>query len=220
MAVERLSVAPMSGIFTPATPPLLQSSASSISSAASITSFYLDDGEGTTRAMNVSDPLPQNSPGIWTTQPTTPTLIHHRKCRSPAPSLGCSAFLLASPKLSYPRDRRPLFTEPSLRLLPGSRRHPLKNKRLSSLRNGTPTSTTLYQTPRAHTRVVGAQLTRQFTFSSSPKLSEVRSASPTFTFGTFLWFDSAAPGPNVAVRGVYNAKALEYVELANPYTLE
>ena len=101
MAVERMSVAPMSDVFTPATPPLVQSPASSISSAASIASFDLDDGERTIQVMDISDPLPQ--------------------------------------KFSGDLD---------------------------------------------------------------------------------AWFDSAAPGPNVAVRGVYNAKAFEYVELANPYTLE
>jgi len=31
------------------------------------------------------------------------------------------------------------------------------------------------------------------------------------------WFDSAAPAPDVTVCGVYNAKAFEYVELANSY---
>jgi hypothetical protein len=34
------------------------------------------------------------------------------------------------------------------------------------------------------------------------------------------WFDSAAPAQGVAVRGVYNAKAFEFVDLANPYPLE
>ena len=61
----------------------------------------------------------------------------------------------------------------------------MKSKRLSSLRNSTPSSTPPYQTLKTHTRVVRAQLTRLFTFSSSPKLSEVRSTSPAFTFGTF-----------------------------------
>ena len=54
VAVERMSVAP--NVFTPATPPLVQSPASSISSATSISSFDLDDGERT----DIGDPLPQN----------------------------------------------------------------------------------------------------------------------------------------------------------------
>jgi hypothetical protein len=44
---------PTSDVFTPATPPLVQSPASSIPSAASISSFDLDDGEWTTPAPNV-----------------------------------------------------------------------------------------------------------------------------------------------------------------------
>jgi len=34
------------------------------------------------------------------------------------------------------------------------------------------------------------------------------------------WFDSAAPAQDVLVHGVYDAKAFEFVELANSYHLE
>ena len=101
MAAERMSVVPMTEVLTPATPPLVQSPASSISSAASIASFDSDDGERTIQVADVSEPLHQ--------------------------------------KISGNLD---------------------------------------------------------------------------------AWFDSAAPPPNVAVCGVYNTKAFEYVELANCYHLE
>jgi len=100
MAVECMSVAPMSDVFTPATPPLVQSPASSISTT-SIASFDSDDGERTIQVADIGEPLSQ--------------------------------------KLSGSLD---------------------------------------------------------------------------------AWFDSATPGPDVAVCGVYNAKAFEYVDLANPYPLE
>ena len=97
MVVERISVVPMTDVLTPATPPLVQSPASSISSAASTASFDSDD-ERTIQMTDISKPLQQK---------------------------------------------------------------PSRN------------------------------------------LDE--------------WFDSAAPAPDVAVCGVYNAKAFEYVELANSY---
>ena len=101
MAVERMSVVPMTDVLTPATPPLVQSPASSISSAASFASFDSDDGERTIQVADVSEPLQQ--------------------------------------KVSGNLD---------------------------------------------------------------------------------AWFDSAAPPPDIAVCGVYNTKAFEYVELANSYHLE
>ena len=101
MAVECISVVPMTDVLTPATPPLVQSPASSISSAASIASFDSDDGDRTIQVADISEPLQQK----------------------PSGSLDA-------------------------------------------------------------------------------------------------WFDSAAPAPDVAVCGVYNAKAFEYFELANSYHLE
>jgi len=101
VAAERMSVAPMSDALTPATPPLVQSPASSISSAASIASFDSDDGERTIQVADINEPPLQKFPGNLDT-----------------------------------------------------------------------------------------------------------------------WFDSAAPAPDVVVSGVYNAKAFEYVELANSYHLE
>ena len=55
MAIERMSVVPTSDIFTLVIPPPVQSPVSSISSAASIGSFDLDDSEST---IQISDPLP------------------------------------------------------------------------------------------------------------------------------------------------------------------
>ena len=101
MVVECMSVVPMTDVLTPATPSLVQSPASSISSAASIGSFDSDDGERTVQVADISEPLQQKFPG-----------------------------------------------------------------------------------------------------------------------NLDAWFDSAAPIPDVAVCGVYNAKAFEYVELANSYHLE
>jgi len=101
VAAESMSVAPMTDVLTPATPPLVQSPASSISSAASIASFDSDDGERTIQVVDISEPPTQKFPG-----------------------------------------------------------------------------------------------------------------------NLDAWFDSAAPAPDVVVRGVYNAKAFEYVELANSYPLE
>lgn len=98
MAVECVSTVPMTDILTPATPPLVQSPASSVSSAASIASFDSDDGGRTIQVADISKPLPGQYPG-----------------------------------------------------------------------------------------------------------------------NLDAWFDSAAPAQGVAVRGVYNAKAFEYVDLANPY---
>jgi len=63
MAVECMSVAQIPDVLTPATPPLVQSPASSISSAASIISFDLDDGERTIQVVDISEPLPQKFPG-------------------------------------------------------------------------------------------------------------------------------------------------------------
>ena len=101
MAVECISVVPMTDVLTPATPPLVQSPASSISSAASIASFDSDDGERTIQVADINEPLQQKPSG-----------------------------------------------------------------------------------------------------------------------NLDAWFDSAAPAPDVAVCGVYNAKAFEYVELANSYHFE
>jgi hypothetical protein len=102
MAVECTSVAPVSDVLTPATPPLVQSPAFSISSTASIASFDSDDSERTIQVADISEPL-------------------HRK----------------------------------------------------------------------------------------------------FSGNLDAWFDSAAPAPGVAVRGLYSAKAFEYVDLAaNSYPLE
>jgi len=63
MADECMSVAPIPDVLTPATPPLVQSPASSISSAASVTSFDLDDGERTIQVTDISEPLPQKFSG-------------------------------------------------------------------------------------------------------------------------------------------------------------
>jgi hypothetical protein len=63
MAVECTSVTPMSDVFTPATPPLVQSPASSISSTASLASFDSDDGERTIQVADISEPLPQKFSG-------------------------------------------------------------------------------------------------------------------------------------------------------------
>ena len=63
MAVKCMSVAPMSNTLTPATPPLVQSPASSISSMASITSFDSDDGDRTIQVAGIGKPLRQKSPG-------------------------------------------------------------------------------------------------------------------------------------------------------------
>lgn len=101
MAVECMSVVPRTDVLTPATPPLVQSPASSISSAASIASFDLDDGERTIQVTDIGEP---------------------------------------------PRQK--------------------------------------------------------------------------FSGNLDAWFDSAAPAQDVSVRGVYNAKAFEFVELANSYHLE
>jgi len=62
MAVERISVVPTIDVLTPATPPLVQSPASSISSAASIASFDLD-GKRTIQMMDISEPLQQKPSG-------------------------------------------------------------------------------------------------------------------------------------------------------------
>ena len=59
MTVERMSVASTSDIFTLVTPLLVQSPASSISSATSISSFDLDDGERMILVADIGDPLPQ-----------------------------------------------------------------------------------------------------------------------------------------------------------------
>jgi len=120
----------------------------------------------------------------WPAQTITPSFTH-RKCRSPAPSLGCSASLLASRRLSCLRDRRSLSTEHLPRLPPGSRRHLSKTRRLPSLRTNSPTSTPPCQTQGIHTRVVRVPSTRRFIFSSSLKSSEVRSTSPGSAFGGF-----------------------------------
>ena len=56
MAVECTPVAQMSDVLTPATPPLVQSPASSISSAGSIASFDSDDGERTIQIADVNVP--------------------------------------------------------------------------------------------------------------------------------------------------------------------
>ena len=61
-AVECMSVAPLSDLFTPATPPLVQSPASSIS-AASIASFESDDSERTIQVADISEPLPRKFSG-------------------------------------------------------------------------------------------------------------------------------------------------------------
>ena len=100
-AVECMSVAPVSDVLTPATPPLVQSPAFSISSAASIASFDSDDSDRTIQVADINEPLPRK-----------------------------------------------------------------------------------------------------------------------FSGNLDAWFDSAAPAPGVVVRGVYSAKAFEYVDLANPYLLE
>ena len=63
MAVECMSVPPMSNALTPATPPLVQSPASSVSSTASITSFDSDDGDRTIQVADISEPLRQKFPG-------------------------------------------------------------------------------------------------------------------------------------------------------------
>ena len=63
MAVKRMSATPMSGALTPATPPLVRSPASSISSAASIASFDLDDGGGTIQVAGTSEALSQKFSG-------------------------------------------------------------------------------------------------------------------------------------------------------------
>ena len=63
MAVECMSVAPRTDVLTPATPPLVRSPASSISSAASIASFDSDDGERTIQVADISEPLQQKPPG-------------------------------------------------------------------------------------------------------------------------------------------------------------
>ena len=63
MVVERTSATPTSDVLTRATPPLVQSPASSISSAAYITSSYSDDGERTIQVTDISEPLPQKFTG-------------------------------------------------------------------------------------------------------------------------------------------------------------
>ena len=63
MAVECMSVPPMSNALTPATPPLVQSPASSISSTASMTSFDSDDGDRTIQVADIGEPLRQKFPG-------------------------------------------------------------------------------------------------------------------------------------------------------------
>ena len=63
MAVECMSVPPMSDALVPATPPLVQSPASSISSTASITSFDSDDGDRTIQVADISEPPRQKFPG-------------------------------------------------------------------------------------------------------------------------------------------------------------
>ena len=63
MAIKCISVVPMTDVFTPATPPLVQSPASSIFSAASIASFNSDDGERTIQVADINEPLQQKPPG-------------------------------------------------------------------------------------------------------------------------------------------------------------
>lgn len=120
----------------------------------------------------------------WPAQTITLSFTH-RKCRSPAPSLRCSASLLASRRLSCPQDRCSLSTERLPRLPPGSRRHLSGTRRLPSLWTNSPTSTPPYWTQGTHTRVVRVLSTRRFIFSSSLKSSEVRSTSPGSSFGGF-----------------------------------
>ena len=62
MAVECRSAAPISDVLTPATPPLVQSPAFSISSTASIASFDSDDSERTIQVADISEPLPRKFP--------------------------------------------------------------------------------------------------------------------------------------------------------------
>ena len=63
MAVECMSMAPMRDILTPATPPLVQSPASSVSSAASLSSFDSDDGDRTIQVADISEPPSQKFSG-------------------------------------------------------------------------------------------------------------------------------------------------------------
>lgn len=63
MAFECMSTVPMTDILTPATPPLVQSPASSVSSAASIASFDSDDIGRTIQVADISKPLPGQYPG-------------------------------------------------------------------------------------------------------------------------------------------------------------
>lgn len=63
MAVERMSVVPMTDVLTPATPPLVQSPTSSISSASSIASFDSDYNERTIQVADISEPLPRKFSG-------------------------------------------------------------------------------------------------------------------------------------------------------------
>jgi len=121
----------------------------------------------------------------WPARTTTLSFTHHRKCRSPALCLGCSASRLVSPRPSCPRGGHSSFTEHLPRLPPGHRRHPPRTRRLSSLQNNNPTSTPPCRTQKIHTRVVRVPLTRRFTFSSSLKSSAVCSISPAFTSGMF-----------------------------------
>ena len=76
----------------------------------------------------------------------------------------------------------------------------------------TPATPPLVQSP-ASSISSAAERTIQVTDISDPLPQK-------FSGNLDAWFDSAAPAPNVAVHGVYNVKAFEYVELANPYTLE
>lgn len=63
MVVECMSVVQMTDVLTPATPSLVQSPASSISSAASIPSFDSDDSEQMIRAADIDEPLQQKFSG-------------------------------------------------------------------------------------------------------------------------------------------------------------
>jgi hypothetical protein len=63
MALEFMSAASVSDVLTPATPPLVQSPASSIFSTASIASFDSDDGERTIQVVDINEPLPRKFSG-------------------------------------------------------------------------------------------------------------------------------------------------------------
>ena len=86
----------------------------------------------------------------------------------------------------------------------------------------TPATPPLVQSPASSISSVASMAS--FDLDDSERTIQVADISEPlpqkFSGNLDAWFDLAAPAPGIAVRGVYSAKAFEYVELANSYPLE